>query len=132
MFPIANGRPGAAGGFTLIELMVVMVVVALLLTLAVPRYFHSVERAREAVLKQDLSVMRDAIDKHYADTGRYPPTLEDLVQRKYLRGIPPDPITESAETWGIIPPADATLGGVYDVKSGAPGKAIDGSQYDQW
>src|SRR5262245_44460436 len=99
--------------------MVVMVVIALLLTLAVPRYFHSIERAREATLKQDLRTIRDAIDKHYADTGRYPLNLAELVQRKYLRVIPSDPITESAETWGIIAPSDATLGGVYDVRSGA-------------
>jgi general secretion pathway protein G len=109
-----------------------MVIVALLLTLAVPRYFHSVARAREAVLKQDLAAMRDAIDKYFADTGRYPPTLNDLVQRKYLRKIPRDPITDSPETWVVLPPADAALGGVYDVRSGAEGAASDGLAYQDW
>ena len=109
-----------------------MVIVALLLTLAVPRYFHSVNRARESVLRQDLAVMRDALDKHFADTGRYPQTLEELVQRKYLRGIPRDPVTDSPTTWTVVPPADTAQGGIYDIRSGAEGTASDGSAYSDW
>jgi general secretion pathway protein G len=119
-------------GFTLIELLVVMAIIATLLTIAVPRYFHSVERSKEAVLKQDLATMRDAIDKYYGDTGKYPDALEDLVSKKYLRNIPADPITESATTWVIVPPQDTAQGGVYDVKSGAPGNGQDGSAYASW
>lgn len=119
-------------GFTLIELLVVLAVIALLLTIAVPRYFQSVERSKEAVLKQDLATMRDAIDKYYGDTGKYPEVLEDLVSKKYLRNIPVDPITDSATTWVAVPPEDAAQGGVYDVKSGAPGNGKDGSAYSSW
>lgn len=119
-------------GFTLIELLVVLAVIALLLTIAVPRYFQSVERSKEAVLKQDLATMRDAIDKYYGDTGKYPEALDDLVSKKYLRNIPVDPITDSAATWMAMPPSDAAQGGVYDVKSGAPGNGKDGSAYGSW
>jgi general secretion pathway protein G len=122
----------AAGGsraFTLIELLVVMAIIATLLTIALPRYFGSVERSKEATLKQSLAVMRDAIDKHYADTGRYPDALEELVSKKYIRAMPVDPVTESATTWVIVPPAEGVKGSVYDVKSGAPGKAGDGTAF---
>ncbi len=119
-------------GFTLIELLVVMSVIALLLTIAVPRYFHGVDKAREAVLKEDLSLMRSAIDQFYADAGAYPSELGDLVEKKYLRSIPLDPITESDTTWVIVPPREAELSGVFDVKSGAPGPAADGSSYSDW
>lgn len=119
-------------GFTLIELLVVMAIIATLLTLAVPRYFHSTERAKEAVLKQNLAQMRDSIDKYYGDRGRYPDSLEDLVSKKYLRKVPPDPITDSTTTWFTVPPDEAGKGGVFDVKSGATGTALDGSAYDKW
>ena len=120
-------------GFTLMELMVVMAIIASLLTLALPRYFHSVERSREAVLKQDLTIMRDAIDKFMADRGRYPLTLEELAEKRYLRKVPPDPITESAPTWVTVPPPDgASREGVYDVRSGAPGNSLDGEPYESW
>ena len=120
-------------GFTLIELLVVMAIIATLLTLAMPRYFHSVDRAKEAVLKQNLAQMRDAVDKYYGDRGRYPDTLEDLVEKKYLRRLPPDPITESVQSWVIVAPPDQTAkGAVYDVKSGAPGTAQDGTLYSNW
>ena len=118
--------------FTLIELIVVMAIIALLLTIAVPRYFHGTDKAREAVLKEDLLQMRTAIDQYYADRGGYPERLEDLVERKYLRSIPQDPVTDSAATWVTVPPPDRTLGGIYDVKSGAPGTALDGSSYSDW
>jgi general secretion pathway protein G len=119
-------------GFTLIELMVVLAILALLLTLAVPRYFSGVDRAKEAVLKQDLAATREVIDKFYADQARYPGTLDELVERKYLRAVPVDPITESAETWIIVPAAGDLPGGVYDLHSGAPGNAMDGTRYGDW
>ena len=120
-------------GFTLMELMVVMAIIASLMTLALPRYFHSVERSREAVLKQDLSIMRDAIDKFFADRGRYPLTLEELAEKRYLRRVPPDPITDSATTWVVVPPPDVeTREGVYDVRSGADATGRDGQPMGQW
>lgn len=120
-------------GFTLIELLVVMAIIAILLTLAVPRYFVHVDRAREAALRQDLAVMRDAIDKYYGDRGRYPATLDELVSARYLRGIPKDPITDLDTTWKIVPPPDPTAKGeVYDVHSGAPGQGSDGQDYARW
>jgi general secretion pathway protein G len=119
-------------GFTLIELLVVMAIIATLLTLAMPRYFHSTDRAKEAVLKQNLAQMRESIDKFYGDRGRYPESLEDLVARKYLRKVPPDPITDSTATWLTVPPDEAGRGGVFDVKSGAAGIGLDGSAYDKW
>lgn len=126
-------RAARAAGFTLVELMVVMAIIATLLTLALPRYFHSVERSREAVLKQDLHTMRDAIDKFLADRGRYPQTLDELVDKRYLRRVPPDPITDSTTTWLTLPPLDAeSREGVYDVRSGAPGNSLDGEPYESW
>ena len=119
-------------GFTLIELLVVMAIIGTLLSLALPRYYDSLKRAEEAALKQNLALMREALDQHYADTGRYPDALEDLVRRRYLRHIPADPVTGSAETWAVVPPADAELGRVYDVRSGASGAARDGSAFANW
>ena len=120
------------GGFTLIELLVVMSVIALLLTIAVPRYFHSVDKAKEAVLKENLVQLRDTIDQYYADKGMYPSRLDDLVTHKYLRSVPLDPITERRDTWIIVPPHDIGAAGVFDVASGAPGLARDGSPYANW
>ena len=120
-------------GFTLIELIVVMAIIASLLTLALPRYYHSLERSREAVLRQDLAIMRDAIDKFLADRGRYPATLEELAEKRYLRKVPPDPVTDSANTWLVVAPPDSSPdAGVYDVHSGALGKSLDGESYDSW
>lgn len=120
-------------GFTLMELMVVMAIIASLLTLAMPRYFHSVDRSKEAVLRQDLAIMRDAIDKFHADRGRYPATLEELAEKRYLRKLPADPITESSSTWVVIAPPDAdAAAGVYDVRSGAPGRSLDGEAFESW
>jgi general secretion pathway protein G len=121
-----------AAGFTLVELLVVMAIIATLLTLAVPRYFGSIEKSKEAVLKQNLATLRDSLDKYYGDTGRYPDSLDDLVTKKYLRNIPLDPLTESASTWVLVPPVDPGKGAVYDVKSGAQGKASDGTAYGDW
>ena len=124
--------PTQRTGFTLIELLVVMSIVALLLAVAVPRYFHSVTRAKEAVLKENLALIRDALDKHYADTGAYPANMEALVARKYLRRVPEDPVTESAGTWVLVPPEKKEQGGVYDVRSGAPGNSLAGDAYGTW
>ncbi len=119
-------------GFTLIELLVVLAVIATLLTLALPRYMASVERSKEAVLRENLFQMRDAIGKYYADKGKYPESVELLATDKYLRRIPVDPVTDSSKTWVAVPPEDPQKGGVFDVKSGAPGKASDGSAYADW
>lgn len=122
----------AQNAFTLIELLVVMAIIATLLTIAVPRYFHSVERSREAVLHQNLTLTREALDKFYGDNDIYPDNLEDLVSRKYLRSLPVDPFTGSATSWLIVPPAAAEKGGVFDIRSGAPGNARDGTAYRDW
>jgi general secretion pathway protein G len=119
-------------GFTLIELLVVLAIIATLLTLAVPRYFSSVDKSKEAVLKENLYQMRDAIGKYYADRGKYPESLQALATDKYLRSVPLDPVTDSATTWVVLAPEDPQKGGVYDVKSGAPGKALDGSEFSTW
>jgi prepilin-type N-terminal cleavage/methylation domain-containing protein len=124
--------PPRARGFTLIELLVVMAIVATLLALAAPRYFRSEDRARETALRHDLVVMREAIDRHLADTGRHPASLQELVARKYLRAVPRDPITGSDETWVLTGPAGRTDGGVHDVASGAPGVSREGTPYAQW
>jgi general secretion pathway protein G len=117
-------------GFTLIELLVVLAVIATLLSIALPRYFNSIERSKEVTLKQSLSVMRDAIDKFYADNGRYPDSLADLAEKRYIRAVPVDPITESTDTWTVVaPPEGAAKGSVYDVKSGAPGRTQDGVEF---
>ena len=121
-----------APGFTLIELLVVMAIIALLLSIATPRYFNSVDKTKEAVLRQDLSTLRDALDKYYGDTGHYPDSLDDLVSKKYLRKLPVDPVTDSATTWVTVPPSDADQGGVYDLHSGAPGNGRDGTPYSGW
>jgi len=128
-----GARIAGARGFTLIELIVVLAILALLLTIAIPRYFAHVQHAKEATLKQDLNVMRDAIDKFYGDKGRYPDNLDELVSTRYIREVPPDPITDSASTWKVLPPVDTDAkGAVYDVKSGAEGNGLDGKPYAEW
>lgn len=121
-------------GFTLIELIVVLAIIALLASIVAPRYFNSVERARETTLRSSLVTMRDAIDKFLGDQGRYPESLNELVDKRYLRALPVDPITESRETWLAVPPTEDSiyLGGMADVHSGAPGKGLDGSAYQDW
>jgi general secretion pathway protein G len=119
-------------GFTLVELLVVMAIIALLLTLALPRYFKHLESSRETILKQDLAVMRDAIDKYHGDLGRYPDSLDTLVSGRYLRTLPVDPITERADTWEVVAPSGDDAGTVFDIRSGAPGVARDGSAYADW
>ena len=119
-------------GFTLIELLVVMAIIATLLSLTMPRYFHSVDKSKEAALRADLNGMRDAIDKYFGDRAKYPDTLDDLVVKKYLRSIPPDPITGSNKTWIPVPPDDSEKGKIFDVRSGAKGVAGDGTLYGEW
>lgn len=121
---------GRAAGFTLIELLVVMAIVATLLALAAPRYFQHVERAKEAVLRENLATLRHAIDQYHADQGRWPESLQALADARYLRAVPVDPITESRDTWLALPPEDE-IEGVYDVRSGAPGEGTDGVPYGE-
>jgi general secretion pathway protein G len=119
-------------GFTLIELLVALAIVATILTLAAPRYFSNVGKTKEAILREDLFVLRDAIDKYYSDQNHYPKVLADLVAGKYLRSVPVDPFTLSANSWAVTPPADPSQGAVYDVHSTAPNKASDGTWYKDW
>lgn len=120
-------------GFTLIELLVVLGIVALLLTLAVPRFFPSVDKTRETILADNLRNTRAVIDQYHADTGRYPDSLEQLVEKKYLARLPVDPITESEATWVIVAPEEGSSpGAVYDIRSGAPGNGRDGRPYAEW
>ncbi|MCC7698886.1 type II secretion system protein [Janthinobacterium sp. EB271-G4-7A] len=128
----AENIPHRRRGFTLIELLVVLGIVALLLTLAVPRYFPSLDKAKETVLADNLRNLRATIDQFHGDTGRYPDTLDQLVEKKYLRAMPIDPITDSDSSWLIVPPPDDTPGQVYDVKSGAPGKDRSGTPFADW
>jgi len=127
---IVSGK--ARRGFTLIELLVVMAIIATLLLIAVPRYSLSLQRAREATLRQDLAVMRDSIDKFYGDRGRYPAALEELVEARYLRSVPEDPITKSAESWTLVRAEDAEIVGVRDVFSGAEGEDLTGRPYKDY
>ncbi len=127
--PLARRR---ARGFTLIELLVVLGIVALMLTLAVPRYFPRIDAARETVLAETLRSARETIDHYYGDTGRYPDSLEQLVEKKYLRALPVDPITESSASWVLVAPDDGSKGNVYSVKSGAPGNDRSGRAYANW
>jgi general secretion pathway protein G len=116
-------------GFTLIELLVVLAIVALLLTLAVPRYFQSIDASKETILTENLRITRETIDKFYGDTGRYPESLKELVEKKYLRALPIDPITEATTTWVIVPPEDEVKGNIYNIKSGAQGSTKDGKPF---
>lgn len=122
-----NSRKGRA--FTLIEMMVAMAILALVLTIAMPKYFRSLDNAKESVLMQNLNTTRDVIDKFYGDTGRYPDSLGELVEKRYLRGLPYDPITQSSRTWIITAPDPPARGQVYDLHSGARGATRDGRAY---
>lgn len=137
-FAIRNSRwLRRQSGFTLIELLVVIALISILAAMAVVQYRNSIQRTEEAVLKTNLVRMRDAIDQYYADKGRYPASLDALVSEQYLRKIPEDPFTKSADTWITIP-AEPDPGnpsaepGIYDVKSGAQGTALDGTNYSDW
>jgi general secretion pathway protein G len=126
-----------ARGFTIIELMVVVSLIVVLASIGLMSYQTSVQRGREAVLREDLFRMRDAIDQFYVDKGKYPTELSELVSAGYLRAVPVDPMTGQAETWQLVPaepdPANpAAELGIYDVKSGSEAIAIDGSRYADW
>ncbi len=125
-----GSAPRKRRAFTLIELLVVLAVIALLLTLSLPRYFQSIDVARETVLVETLRTTRDAIDKFYGDNGRYPETLEELTTRKYLRTAPWDPVIESAEKWTIVAPPAEVKGNVYDLKSSAEGNDRNGRPFN--
>ncbi|WP_366143664.1 prepilin-type N-terminal cleavage/methylation domain-containing protein [Zoogloea sp.] len=118
-------------GFTLVELLVVMAIVALLLSIAAPRYFGHLERAREAALLETLAVTRDAIDKFHGDTGHYPQDLDELVSRRYLRALPLDPLTGRRDSWTLLAPPDTRLSGVWDIRSSAQGLARDGQAFGE-
>ena len=134
-FKLAAGhrlRTILAGGFTLIELLVVMAIIATLLSIALPRYYGSIDRSKEVALRHDLKMLRSSIDQFHADTGRYPKDLEELVTSRYLAQVPPDPLTDSTTTWVIEAPRDGKSDGVYDVKSGASGTAQNGTSFQEW
>ena len=121
------GSRARARGFTLIEMVVVLSLIALLLTIAAPRYFHIIDRGRGTVQRQNIGTIRDAIDKFYGDIGRYPESLDELVTRRYLRQVPIDPMTEQ-RNWAVVAPADASQGAVYDIHSAAsPEEAASGA-----
>jgi general secretion pathway protein G len=128
-----RARHGAAArGFTLIELLVVMAIIGTLLALAVPRYFRTVERARETVLRHDLAILREAIDKYYADLNEYPETLQALADKRYVRSVPVDPFTKLADSWVLVPSDDPDHAGIRDLHSGAEATASDGSLLSSW
>jgi general secretion pathway protein G len=124
-------------GFTLIELLIVMAIIGILSAIAAVQLRQTPIKAKEAALKHDLFVLRDVIDQYFADKGKYPESLETLVEDGYLRKLPMDPFTESADTWQTDL-AEATdeepdaAGGVIDVHSGSDGTALDGSRYSEW
>ena len=124
-------------GFTLIEILIVITLIFVLAGMALIQYQNSVRSAKEAVLKENLFRMRDAIDQFYADKNKYPASLDELVTEKYIRLVPPDPFTQSTETWQTVmsepdPLNPTAQPGVYDVKSGAEGSALDGTKYSDW
>ncbi|MDP1653488.1 MAG: prepilin-type N-terminal cleavage/methylation domain-containing protein [Rhodocyclaceae bacterium] len=121
-----------ARGFTLIELLVVLAIMGLLLALVSPRYFHSVDTSKEAVLAENLRITREAIDHFYADRKRYPESLNELVTRRYLRSLPVDPVADSATAWALIAPPPELEGRIADLKSRAPGVGRNGRPYGQW
>ena len=122
-----------ARGFTLIELLVVMAILGTLLTLAVPRYFHTVQRARESVLRHDLAILREAIDKYYSDRNEYPDTLQALADKRYIRSVPVDPFTKLADSWVLLSSDDPDHPGIRDLHSGAAeAVASDGTPVASW
>ena len=118
-------------GYTLIELMIVLTIIGILVSMAQPNLQKAVIRAKETSLRRSLFVMRDMIDQYYADHGKYPESLETLVQEHYIRAIPEDPFTKSSSTWIIVPP-EQEEGGVYDVHSGSDLVGLNGIPYNEW
>jgi general secretion pathway protein G len=134
---MSKRRADGERGFTLVELMIVMAVIGILLTIAIPAYLQSIKKAKEAVLKEDLHTMRTAIDQYTVDKEKAPQGLEDLVQAGYLKVIPMDPMTSRSDTWmtsesDTLTDINETQGGIDDVKSGSQGVAMDGTTYNSW
>jgi general secretion pathway protein G len=126
-----------SAGFTLIELLVVLSLIMIIAGISLAQYRNGVTHTKEAVLKEDLFRMRDAIDQYYADKGQYPSDLQALVSDGYLRTVPKDPMTDSADTWQTVPaepdPTNPTAQpGIYNVKSGSDKGALDGTKYEEW
>ncbi len=124
------------GGFTMLELLIVMAIMGILITIAQPSLKQAIIKAREAVLKEDLFQLRDAIDQYYADNGKYPDQLSDLINaqdrsKSYLRDLPKDPFTGSPD-WITVAPVEGGEGGVFDVHSASPLLAVDGTAYNTW
>jgi general secretion pathway protein G len=119
-------------GFTLIELMVVMVIIATLLSIVAPRYFRHLDHAKDTALHQTLNVVRDAIDKYHADKDKYPATLDELVEQHYLRQVPVDPVSGSKDGWELLPPPDDPAGGLWDLHSTAEGSDESGVAYKEY
>jgi general secretion pathway protein G len=132
-----SARFARQGGFTLIELMIVIFIIAILVGIAAPVYKGHVLRAREAVLKEDLMTMRQAIDQYTQDKNKAPQSLEDLVSANYIRAIPQDPITHSTETWQLVQEdvnetLEQTQSGITDVHSGSNDISSEGTAYSSW
>jgi len=125
-------RAALQRGFTLIELLVVMMIIGTLLSIAVPRYFRTLAHARETVLRQDLAILREAIDKYYSDLGKYPEALPDLAEKRYVRSVPVDPFTRLADSWTAVQSEDPDHPGIRDVHSGAAESATDGTPLAAW
>jgi general secretion pathway protein G len=134
---VAPQRRSRAGGFTLVELLIVISLISILAAMGLVQYKNSVLSAKEATLHTDLFRMRDAIDQYYADKGKYPSGLDSLVSEGYMRKVPIDPVTQSSDSWVTVPAEPdpnnpSGEAGIYDVKSGAQGTGLDGSAYSDW
>lgn len=127
-----SSSAAAAGGFTLIELLIVMAIIGTLLTIAVPRYFRAVQNARETVLRQDLAILREAIDKYYSDLNEYPDTLQTLADKRYVHAVPVDPFTKVTDSWVLVPSEDPDHVGIRDLHSGAETIASNGTAVASW